>query len=248
MYRRYPVVLLSLVALLAVGCASNYRVVKTAQLDTVSQCAAMADQNHQQLLVQQQQLSLRVDEVLQQLNATQTQAPQTEPLNCPEVTYIAEPPATSSPREGRDAASKQLVGAVEQVRFDGLGMTLDARIDTGIATAVLDARDVQPFERNSEDWVRFVVQSKGGEPQEIERKLTRMASLPAGNGEGKKRPVISMRFTLGRVSQQGEFILADRSTNEYPVLLGRLALRDVMIVDVGRNNLAPVPAEQGETP
>jgi len=245
MYRRYPALLLTLTALLAVGCASDYRVVKIAQLDTVSQCAAAADQNQRQLLGQQQQLSQRVDEILQQLSASQIQAPQTEPLTCPEVTYIAEPPA-AAPREGSDAASKQLVGAVERVRFEGLGMTLAARIDTGIATAVLDARDIQPFERNGEDWVRFVVQPGGGEAQEIERKLTRMASLPAGNGEGKKRPVISMRFTLGRVSQQGEFILADRSASEYPLLLGRLALRDVMIVDVSRDNLAPAP--QDETP
>lgn len=248
MYRCFPALLLTLMALFSVGCASDYRgAAQTAEVATVNQCDAATDQNQQLLLEQQLQLSQSVDEILRQLTPSQTQVSQTEPLKCPEVTYIAELPASAA-RESRDAVSKQLVGAVEQVRFDGLGLTLPARIDTGITTAVLDARDIQPFERNSENWVRFVVQSNDGEPQKIERKLTRMASLPVRTGEGKKRPVISMRFTLGRVSQQGEFILADRSGSEYPVLLGRLALRDVMIVDVSRDNLAPAPAVQGDAP
>ncbi|WP_049723017.1 ATP-dependent zinc protease family protein [Gilvimarinus polysaccharolyticus] len=245
MYRRLPITVLSLIALFCTACASDYRVVKTAQLDALDQCAAAVELNGLQAQEQQQQLLQSVDEVLQQLALGQVEAPVTEPLTCPEVTYIASPPVVAG-GENQDAVSKQLVGAVEQVRFDGIGMTLAARIDTGIATAVLDAREIQTFERNSEAWVRFVVQANSGEPQEVERKLTRMASLPTRTGEGKKRPVINMRFTLGRVSQQGEFILADRSANEYPVLLGRLSLRDVMIVDVSRDNVAPAPAVSSE--
>lgn len=244
MYRR-SLLVLCVAAVFLTGCASDYRVVQTEQLDTLNQCAVAAEQNHQQMLLQQQQLAGRVDEVLQQLSAQQTPPPPPPP-QCPEVTYIASPQAEAPPTPS-DAAAKQLVGAVEQVHFEAFGVTLPARIDTGIATAVLDARDIQPFERNSEDWVRFTIHPENSEPQQIERKLTRMASVPVVNGEAKKRPVISTRFTVGRVSQHGEFILMDRSATDYPILLGRLALRDVMIVDVSRENLAPVPNPQDET-
>ena len=244
MYRRFLLVLCVAAVSLA-GCASDYRVVQTEQLDMLNQCAVAAEQNHQQLLQQQQQLAGRVDDALQQLAAQQTPPP-SPPPQCPEVRYIASP-QNNAPREPRDAAAKQLVGAVERVRFEAFGVTLPARIDTGIATAVLDARDIQAFERNSEEWVRFTIAPETGEPQQIERKLTRMASVPVANGDTKKRPVISTRFTLGQVSQQGEFILMDRSATDYPVLLGRLALRDVMIVDVSRESLAPVRDEQGDS-
>lgn len=244
MYLRTPILALLLMVLGLNGCASNYRLVKTTQLDLAQQCSTTQALNQQQLLEQQQQLALSLEEILSQLSVKP--APASEPLQCPEPPYTA-PPSVNASKQSRDLSSKQLVGAVEQLRFDGVGVTMSARIDTGIATAVLDAREIQPFERNGESWIRFTVQPAEGEPQQIERKLTRMASLPAAVGGGKKRPVVNMRFTLGRVTQHGEFILLDRSANEYPILLGRLALRDVMIVDVSRNNLAPPPYTPDET-
>jgi outer membrane biosynthesis protein TonB len=51
--------------------------------------------------------------------------------------------------------------------------------------------------------------------------------------------VVEMRITLGKITQNAEFTLADRSNLEQPMLIGRNVLRDVMLVDVSRSEIVP---------
>jgi hypothetical protein len=240
MHQRFLALALAMATLLTLGCANPITPQQPTTTETANLCVADIKTAQQQLLAQQQTLIDHLNHVRQQLSASAE--PGTVPVQCPERAYAAEPsqPGAAQPL---DRAAKQLVGGVEQVSFDGLDMTLAARLDTGKALAVFDARDIQMFERNSENWVRFNVPTHSGEPRTLERQVTRMASVSQARSEAKKRPVITMRFTLGRVSQQGEFVLADRSGQAHSVLLGRLVLRDVMIVDVSRDNIASAPAQ-----
>lgn len=137
---------------------------------------------------------------------------------------------------------KLVVGLREQVLLTGLNILVPTRINTNVANSVLDARNIQMFERNGEEWVRFTVYNpETKEPHVLERKRLRFQNVTsATNAAGERRPVVEMRFTIGKLTQKGEFILADRSTSEFPLLIGRNLLRDVMLVDVSGNNLAPV--------
>ena len=60
-------------------------------------------------------------------------------------------------------------------------------------------------------------------------------ALDGGDAAGRAPPDL-----IGKLSQRGEFVLADRSDSEFPILIGRNLLRDVMLVDVSGNNLAPL--------
>ncbi len=230
--------------LLCSACASNYRLVKTEQMDALNQCAIASEHNHQVLLEQQQTLAQGLDEMLLQLeNARQLQ----ETLSfqgCPEPEAVTPTPPAAAPVV-KEAISTdiQRVGATEQVRFDSLGLVLEARIDTGIATAVLGVSELVEFERNGENWVRFQLQSgEGEEPREVELRSPRRQTMQLRNGQtSSRRPVVSLPITLGQVSQMAEFILTERKKSEFAVLLGRMVLRDVMLVDVSRNHLAPLP-------
>jgi hypothetical protein len=49
-----------------------------------------------------------------------------------------------------------------------------------------------------------------------------------------------MAIVIGSVSQKAEFTLSDRSHSSYQALIGRSILKDVMVVDVSKKNIAPM--------
>jgi hypothetical protein len=137
---------------------------------------------------------------------------------------------------------KQWVGQLEKVWMTTLNLALSARIDTGAETSSLDARDVEIFERNGKRWVRFEIEhpEKGEAPILVERKVTRMVSIVQSNSaDSERRPVIKLGITIGNVNQTAEFTLSNRSHLDFQVLVGRNILKDVMVVDVSQENIAP---------
>lgn len=147
-------------------------------------------------------------------------------------------------------AGKLVVGAVENVLLPETGFIMPARIDTGANTSSLDARDIQNFERNGDEWVRFaVVDPETGDEVELERRRTRRVRIiQSTDDDGEIRPVVELRITLGDMTQISEFTLTDRSHLRQPMLLGRNVLLDVMLVDVSSQNLVPLVLEDGDAP
>ncbi len=150
----------------------------------------------------------------------------------------------------RPALEKLVVGDVEDVRFENIDIVLRARIDTGASTSSLDARDIGSFERDGDRWVRFtVLDPDSGEPIVLERpRSRRVRILQATADEPERRPVVELRVTLGDNTQTAEFTLSNRSNLEYPVLIGRNILRDLMVVDVSKRDAAPLPPRRAREP
>ncbi|WP_238474468.1 ATP-dependent zinc protease [Pseudomonas cavernae] len=103
---------------------------------------------------------------------------------------------------------------------------LRAKIDTGASTSTLHASDIQPFQRNGEDWVRFtahlgtLVQRR----HRCEAPLVTQKKIRSSNGQAQSRYVIRTQLTLGDRNWAVEFTLACRKTMRYRVLLGSKAL------------------------
>lgn len=139
-------------------------------------------------------------------------------------------------------SGKQWVGQREKVWMTTLNLALNARVDTGAETSSLDARNIELFERNGKRWVRFEIEHPGKEETAIplERKISRMVSIVQSNSaEPERRPVIKLGITIGSVNQTAEFTLSNRSHLDFQVLVGRNILKDVMVVDVSQENIAP---------
>lgn len=155
------------------------------------------------------------------------------------------PPVPSCPKVEAELASKLIVGRNEQVWLEDFQISLAARIDTGAETASLDARNIEEFERDGDAWVRFdIVQPDSKELLTLEREIERVTRiLQSSSDEAERRPVIDLGITIGDVRQRAEFTLSDRSHLDYQMLIGRNILRDLMIVDVGKVNVAPVKAK-----
>lgn len=151
-----------------------------------------------------------------------------------------EPPvrAVSCPEpDGSPLDDKEVIGAIEWVFMSPPGRHYRARVDSGAETSSLSAKDVVEFERDGEDWVRFIFEHDNSEEAvELELPVTRVVLIrQAAVEELDRRVVVELDIRLGDRLQRTEFTLTDRSQMTYPVLLGRAFLMDLYIIDVARS-------------
>lgn len=241
---------LLLVGLLA-GCQHSYLLIDEADLSGLDECIALQQSLVERIDAQAQELAAIREriapgaEVLEGIAGLQSRLVAIRealaPRECPPPEVSASVMAVAASNEMMFAGDKLVVGEVETVRFDNLGLALRGRIDTGAETSSLDARRIRRFQRDGENWVRFTIADPvSGEPLVLERpRSRRVRIIQAGNDDPDRRPVVELRVTLGNSTQTAEFTLADRSALEFPILIGRNVLRDLMVVDVSKMDAAP---------
>ena len=155
----------------------------------------------------------------------------------------SDPEVQSSPPLESTGTDKLLVGRIEKVRLTPPGRTFHARIDTGATTSSLDARDIETFERDGEDWVRFKIKDPESEDlYEVEKPIIRRVRIiQASSDEADRRPVIELQLEIGTIKLIEEFNLEDRAHLNYELLIGRNVLRDLMVVDVSQKFVNDLP-------
>lgn len=133
----------------------------------------------------------------------------------------------------RFAAGKNIYGLNEYVNLAEFNLRLAAKLDTGAKTASLSAKDITRFKRNGETWVRFNLAVDTSHTSSIERPLARISKIKrrAGDYDPEEdktytaRPVIELDVCMGNNMQTIEVNLTDRSSFEYPLLIGSEALK-----------------------
>ncbi len=131
------------------------------------------------------------------------------------------------------ANEKNIYGLNEDVYIADIDMHMSAKLDTGAKTASLSARDIERFKRDGESWVRFYLALDEASEHLYELPLTRISKIKRRSGdydpeEDKSytpRPVVEMSICMGRALRTIEVNLTDRSTFQYPFLLGSTALK-----------------------
>lgn len=131
------------------------------------------------------------------------------------------------------AAEKTVYGLNEYAKLAGIDLEVAAKLDTGAKTASLSARDIKRFKRNGESWVRFYLAIDTAHSHPIELPLARVSKIKRRAGdydpdEGKNytaRPVIALEVCMGTALRSIEVNLTDRSTFQYPLLIGSEALK-----------------------
>lgn len=134
------------------------------------------------------------------------------------------------------AAEPTLYGRYEYIKLPEIGgQTLKAKMDTGALTASLSAKDIQTFSRDGDDWVRFRLATKDADGKVYEHKVSRVSKIKSradeADDEGEttdvaKRPVVELELCLGDVKRTIEVNLVDRSSFNYPLLIGAKGLRE----------------------
>ncbi len=132
------------------------------------------------------------------------------------------------------AAEPTIYGRYEYIKLPEIDQTFKAKMDTGALTASLSAKDIETFKRDGEEWVRFRLATKGADDRVYEHRLARISKIKsrADEEEGEeepevvKRPVVDLKMCLDGVTRTIEVNLTDRSSFNYPLLIGAKALRE----------------------
>ncbi len=120
-------------------------------------------------------------------------------------------------------------GWMERVRIETLTryFELEAKLDTGADSSSLHATDIEIFEREGQNWLRFTAQD-----QRLEQPIARRVRIKQKNGQpAQERWVVRLDLCIGQVFIPADFSLVDRSDFSTPVLLGRDVLQHLGPVD-----------------
>lgn len=148
-------------------------------------------------------------------------------------TCLALLPTMTTANELNTISNKTIYGLNEHVYIADIDMHMTAKLDTGAKTASLSARDIERFKRDGKSWVRFYLALDEAHERAFELPLARISKIKRRSGdydpeEDKSytpRPVVKMSVCMGKALRTIEVNLTDRSTFQYPFLLGSSALK-----------------------
>lgn len=141
-----------------------------------------------------------------------------------------------------DYLDKTVLGQAEWIYVTKAKENFKARIDTGATTSSINAVEIQEFERDGKDWVKFnITHNKDGDKKIIEAPVVRYVKILQSSepGEYDRRPVVELHVRIGGVAHKSEFTLTDRQHMDFPVLIGRSFIQDVILVDVSQDYIHP---------
>lgn len=134
-----------------------------------------------------------------------------------------------------------VIGWREWVSLPDLGIDkIKAKVDTGARSSSLHAFDIEMFQKDGADWVRFKVhpvQRKDIALVELESPVLDTRSVRSSSGKAAVRPVIVTNVALLGVTWPVELTLANRHQMGFRMLLGRQAFRRRFLVDAGKSYL-----------
>lgn len=131
-----------------------------------------------------------------------------------------------------DNEQKVVLGQVENMIFCDLDLVnVPARVDTGARTSTIWASDI--YEADGK--LRFKLFDKTSQfysGDDLVYDVFEMREVTPSNGISENRYMIRMLIKIGGRKIRARFTLANRSTQKYPVLIGRNILRGKFVVDV----------------
>ncbi|MFW5452871.1 ATP-dependent zinc protease [Thioalkalivibrio sulfidiphilus] len=154
-----------------------------------------------------------------------------------------------------DEPQPDILGFVEWIVIQDTGLRMKARLDTGALTSSMHAINVEAFDRDGEEWVRFdvplndhhdvegVVSGSDIDPDQVavtfERPVERKVDIRRKGADPQTRYVVKMEFCIDGRIQEEQFSLTDRHNFMYPALLGRRYMaEDNVAVDSSGSFLA----------
>lgn len=131
------------------------------------------------------------------------------------------------------------VGWRERLALPDLGISnIKAKVDTGAKSSALHASHLHVYDYEGARWLRFMVHwDSPRQTVEAHAKLLEYRKIKSSNGKVQRRPVIQTHVRMFGCSWLIDVTLTQRDSMQFPMLLGRQALRHHAIVDVSQSYL-----------
>ena len=155
-------------------------------------------------------------------------------------TLLLVPLIFSGAARSQTSINFDIYGYLERAMLVESTLEMEAKLDTGADNSSLNATDIEFFDRQGKQWVRFVVQGSDGREATFEREVIRTAVIRQRTGPNARRPVVYLRICVGQHSETVEVNLADRSELTYPLLLGRSFLERGFLVNSAAEFTTPL--------
>ena len=143
------------------------------------------------------------------------------------------------------APSLPTIGWREWITLPQLGVAaIKAKVDTGARSSSLHAFDLKYIRPRGKPFVAFKIhpfQNDIRETIDAEAELVEYRRVRSSSGHVTLRPVIVTEVQLLEKRFLVELTLASRDTMGFRMLLGRGALRNRFLVDVGRSMAGGIP-------
>ncbi len=138
--------------------------------------------------------------------------------------------------------SLPVLGWREWVALPMLGVArIKAKVDTGARSSAIHAYDVEVFEQEGKQFVRFVLHPRQQNTQvtiNAQAEILEFRSIRSSNGQVTERPVIVTEVELYGRQWPVELTLVNRDDMGFRMLLGRQALKHRFLVDPAASFLA----------
>ena len=150
----------------------------------------------------------------------------------------------------RAGDGRKVIGWREWVQLPQLGVfETKAKVDTGADNSSLHAFNVERFERDGVDYVRFEIHPKRRSRKPViqcEAPLATERKVKNPGGRTELRPVIRTIIVVDGVEIDALVNLTSRDNMGFRMLLGRRTVRSKFVIDPGRSYLGTRPRREGE--
>ena len=141
----------------------------------------------------------------------------------------------SSPTAPEPADSRAVVGWREWVALPQAGVDwVKAKIDTGARSSSIHAFDLESFEKDGQEWVRFSIhpwQKSDEDHVELSLPVLDRREVRSSNGQTAQRYAVALDVTLAGQTITTEMTLSNRDEMGFRMLIGREALERGFLVD-----------------
>ncbi len=135
--------------------------------------------------------------------------------------------------ETKNRKDLNIIGSTEYVEISGI-QNVPAKIDTGADTSSVWASNIEMGKDGTLSFVLFSEQSPLYTGEVFTTNDYRVKTIRSSNGSEQIRYRVKLPVVIGGESFDTTFTLANRSRNNFPVLIGRRTLDGHFLVDVSK--------------
>ncbi len=138
-------------------------------------------------------------------------------------------------RQGQPDKKLDIIGSTERVTVAGI-KNIPAKIDTGADSSSIWASHIRVTKDGILKFRLFGEGSSYYTGKDFERKDFKVTVVRSASGHEQIRYRTHLTMTLSGKKIKVLFSLANRSNNNYPILIGRRSISNKFIIDVSKNH------------